>query len=148
MTKMACPVLVGVTWSLLKSTTSLPIEAPCKVPASKPTIRAKPYPLCPPIGSKKPSSARLGSVRGRPWRSIIQPSGMVSPRLALALTLPYAATVVAISSTTAGSLPAGIPAAIGLVDNNISIPPQGGKWLALPTAKYKPIMSCAMGMRA
>ena len=52
------------------------------------------------------------------------------------------------SSTTGGSSPAGMPAAIGLVDSSISVPPHGGRWLALPTAKYRPIMSCAIGMRA
>jgi hypothetical protein len=35
-----------------------------------------------------PSSARFGSVSGLPWRSIIQPSGMVSPRSAFDFTLP------------------------------------------------------------
>ena len=38
--------------------------------------------------------------------------------------------------------------AIGLVDSSMSSPPQGGRWLALPTAKYMPSMSCASGFRA
>ena len=33
------------------------------------------------------------------------------------------------------SSPAGIAAAIGLVDSSMSRPPHGGRWLALPTAK-------------
>ena len=41
-----------------------------------------------------------------------------------------------------------MPAAIGLVDSSISAPPHGGRWFALPTAKYTPIMSCSIGMRA
>ena len=52
------------------------------------------------------------------------------------------------SSTTGGSWSAGTPTAIGLVDSSISMPPQGGRWLALPTAKYRPSMSCCKGMRA
>jgi hypothetical protein len=56
--------------------------------------------------------------------------------------------VVAMSSTTGGSSPPGTATAIGLVDSSMSSPPQGGRWLALPTAKYRPIMSCAIGMRA
>ncbi|MNR49715.1 hypothetical protein D3C85_1691290 [compost metagenome] len=89
-------------------------------------MSASPYPLWPPMGMRKPSWARFGSVSGCPLRSIIQPSGMGSPRLALALTFPYAATVVAMSSTTGGSSPAGMPAAIGLVDSSMSTPPHGG----------------------
>jgi len=42
----------------------------------------------PPIGRRKPSLARFGSVSGRPSRSTIQPSGMVSPRWAFVFTLP------------------------------------------------------------
>jgi hypothetical protein len=79
------------------------------------------------MGSRKPSSARLGSVSGRPWRSIIQPSGICSPRCALALTLPKAATVVAMSSTTGSSSLAGMATAMGLVDSSISSPPQRGR---------------------
>src|SRR6266481_2371887 len=52
------------------------------------------------------------------------------------------------SSTIGFSSPAGIAAAIGLVDSSMSRPPQGGRWLALPTAKYNPIMSWASGMVA
>jgi hypothetical protein len=52
------------------------------------------------------------------------------------------------SSTTAGSSPAGTATAIGLVDSSMSSPPQGGRWLALPTAKYMPTMSCGSAMRA
>jgi hypothetical protein len=39
------------------------------------------------------------------------------------------------SSTTGGSSPVGIAAAIGFVDSSISRPPHGGRWFALPTAK-------------
>jgi hypothetical protein len=74
-------------------------------------------------------------VSGRPCRSIIQPSGIVSPRCALVFTLPYAATVVAMSRTMGGSSPAGTATAIGLVDSSMSSPPHGGRWLALPTAR-------------
>ena len=56
--------------------------------------------------------------------------------------------MVAISKMTGASRIAGMAQAIGLVDSNMLNPPQGGKWFALPTAKYKPIMSCANGIRA
>jgi hypothetical protein len=39
------------------------------------------------------------------------------------------------SSTSGGSSSAGTAIASGLVESSMSIPPQGGKWLALPTAK-------------
>ena len=39
---IACPVLVVVVSSLLKSTTSLPIAAPLSVPASRPKTSASP----------------------------------------------------------------------------------------------------------
>jgi len=38
-------------------------------------------------------------------------------------------------ATTRLGLEAGIAAAIGLVESSMSRPPQGGRWLALPTAK-------------
>jgi len=87
-------------------------------------------------------------VSGRPSRSTIQPSGICSPRCALVFTLPKAATVVAMSSTIGGSSPAGMATAIGLVDSSISTPPQGGRWFALPTAKYMPIMPWRIGILA
>ena len=34
-----------------------------------------------------------------------------------------------------GSSAVGTPTAMGLVDSSISMPPQGGRWFALPTAK-------------
>jgi hypothetical protein len=91
---------------------------------------------------------RFGSVSGRPSRSIIQPSGIGSPRCARVFTLPKAATVVAMSSTMGGSSPAGIATATGLVERSISTPPHGGRWLALPTAKYMPIMPSRSGILA
>src|SRR6266581_4237124 len=42
----------------------------------------------------------------------------------------------------------GAATAIGLVESSRSIPPQGAMWLALPTARYSPIMSCASGIAA
>ena len=45
MATMACPVLVALVSSWLKSITSLPIAAAFRVPASKPTTSASPYPL-------------------------------------------------------------------------------------------------------
>ena len=44
-TQIAWPVLVGVVSSLLKSTTSSPIAAPLRVPASSPNISASAAPL-------------------------------------------------------------------------------------------------------
>ena len=78
---------------------------------------------------------RLGSVSGLPSRSIIQPTGISSPRCAFSRTLPKAATVGAMSSTIGGSSPAGIAIAIGLVPSRFSIAPHGGRWLLLPTAR-------------
>ena len=78
---------------------------------------------------------RLGSVSGLPSRSIIQPTGISSPRCALSRTLPNAATVGAMSSTIGGSSPAGMAMQIGLVPSRFSTEPQGGRWLLLPTAK-------------
>jgi hypothetical protein len=77
----------------------------------------------------------LASVSGWPARSIIQPTGIGSPCAALSHTLPKAATVGAMSITTAGSSPAGIATAIGLVPRRASALPVGGRWLLLPTAK-------------
>src|SRR2546430_2174293 len=42
----------------------------------------------------------------------------------------------------------GAATAIGLVESKRSIPPQGAMWLALPTAGYSPLMSCASGIAA
>jgi len=39
---IACPVLVAVVSSALKSTVSLPIAAPFRLPASRPIISASP----------------------------------------------------------------------------------------------------------
>ncbi len=44
-TQIACPVLVGVVSSLLKSTTSSPLAAPVQRPASSPNISANAAPL-------------------------------------------------------------------------------------------------------
>jgi len=49
-------------------------------------------------GRLRGDSGLVGSVSGLPFRSIIHPTGIVSPRCALVLTFPYAATVVAISA--------------------------------------------------
>jgi hypothetical protein len=49
------------------------------------------------------------------------------------LTVPYDTTVVAMSSTTAGSSPAGTATAIGLVLSRFSAPPHTGMWLAFAT---------------
>src|SRR6267154_542807 len=51
------------------------------------------------------------------------------------------------SRTMGVSFP-GTATAIGLVDSSMSIPPQGAMWLALPTARYSPIMSCSSGIAA
>jgi hypothetical protein len=67
------------------------------------------------------------SVSGLPSRSIIQPTGIGSPSAAFMRTLPNAATVGAMSITTAGSLPAGIATAIGLVPSRASALPVGGR---------------------
>ena len=74
-----------------------------------------------------PSPARLASVSGLPSWSIIQPTGIGSPSAALRRTLPKAATVGAMSITTAGSSPAGIATAIGLVPSSASALPVGGR---------------------
>jgi len=87
-TQIAWRVLVGVVSSWLKSTTSSPLAAPLSVPARRPNISDIAAPLYPPIGSRNPSSERFGSVSGRPWRSIIHPSGIVLPCCAATLTLP------------------------------------------------------------
>ena len=50
------------------------------------------------------------------------------------ILMTTAATVVAMSRTTGGSSPAGTAIAMGLVPSSSSVPPQGGTWLALPTA--------------
>ena len=69
-----------------------------------------------------------------PSRATIQPSGMASPRCAVALILPIDATVVAKSITTGAPFPAGIATARGFVLSSRSVPPQGGIWLPPPTA--------------
>src|SRR5436190_1541705 len=51
------------------------------------------------------------------------------------------------SRTMFASFP-GAATAIGLVESKRSTPPQGAMWLALPTARYSPIMSCASGIAA
>ena len=54
----------------------------------------------------------------------------------------------AVARSCGGSSPPGRATAIGVVESSMSSPPHGGRWLALPTAKYRPIMFCAMGIRA
>src|SRR5258706_10989279 len=51
-------------------------------------------------------------------------------------------------SSTIGPPSPGAATAIGLVESSRSIPPQGAMWLALPTARYSPIMSCSSGIAA
>ena len=52
------------------------------------------------------------------------------------------------SSTSGGSVPAGIAIASGLVPSSGSAPPASGMWLALATAAYRPIMSALSGSAA
>ena len=77
---MKCPVLQALSSSALKSTTSRPNAAPFSTPARRPSTRARPAPLWPPIGISNPSALRAESVTGLPSVALtIQPSGIGLP---------------------------------------------------------------------
>ena len=89
--------------------------------------------MWPPIGNNSPSALFAESVSDLPCLSVIQPTGIGLPCIRFALTVPYDTTVVAMSSSTGGSSPAGTANAIGLVPSRFSELPQTGMWLALAT---------------
>ncbi len=95
-----------------------------------------PYPLCPPTGSRKPSSADFGSVVGIPLESVPHVSGICLPCLKASLIFARATTLIAISRRNGLPPGFGTPKPSGLFPNLASEPPQG----AIVVVALLPIM--------